>query len=585
MTINCLGWKIGGEAGSGIKVTGEMWARMCHHLGLNVYGYTEYPSLIRGGHNTYHIFAAERAVRSIPEQVNILVALNRETIDLHIKELSPGAVVVYDNEVEQIDVSVYKARYVSFLSVPLKRLAMESAQSDIMKNTVALGASARLVKLPFEYVKKSLSAMFGRKGEQIVSMNEKAAFAGYQYVGAHWDTEYAYTLTPREKKNTLLLSGNEAIGLGALASGINYYAAYPMTPSSSLLEFLAQYGPQYHVVVRQTEDEIAAINTAIGASLGGIRAMTGSSGGGFSLMVEALGMAGIMETPLVILEAQRPGPSTGLPTWGGQDDLRFVLHASQGEFPRIVLAPGDPEECYTETVNAFNLADKYQCPVIILSDKFLAESLTMSPMVDTKNIEIDRGLLATDDMLKSEQRFGRYTVTEEGVSPRSLPGQEGGIYLANSDEHDEYGYSREESEIRNQQNMKRLRKMDEILKEIPVPHIYGPASADVTLLCWGSVKGPVLDAMPLLLQAGVKVNVMHFIYLWPFPSEYVEKFLRSCKRTIMIENNVTAQAAGLVREMTGVAVNHVIGKSDGRPFTPEEVRREVLRSMSYGIND
>ena len=456
---------------------------------------------------------------------------------------------------------------------------MEAAQAEIMKNTVALGASVRLTSVPFEHVKQTLADMFQRKGAHVVEMNQKAAFAGYQYVGSHWDKEFSYPLAPREKKQSLLLSGNEAIGLGALASGINYYAAYPMTPSSSLLEFLAQYGPQYNVVVRQTEDELAAINTAIGASLGGVRAMTGSSGGGFSLMVEALGMAGIMETPLVILEAQRPGPSTGLPTWGGQDDLRFVLHASQGEFPRIVLAPGDPEECYTETINAFNLADKYQCPVIILSDKFLAESLAISPMVDTHHVEIDRGLWVTEEVLSSEKRFGRYEVTGNGVSARSLPGQEGGIYLANSDEHDEYGYSREEIEIRNAQNGKRLKKMDAIVREIPVPHIYGPASADVTLLCWGSVKGPVLDALPLLLQAGVKVNVMHFVYLWPFPAEYVEKFLRSCKRTIMIENNVTAQAAGLVREMTGVACDHFIGKSDGRPFTPEEIRREVMDKM------
>ena len=265
--------------------------------------------------------------------------------------------------------------------------------------------------------------------------------------------------------------------------------------------------------------------------------------------------------------------------WGGKDDLRFVLHASQGEFPRIVLAPGDPEECYTETINAFNLADKYQCPVIILSDKFLAESLAVSPMVETKNIEIHRGLWATEEVLNSEKRFGRYEVTENGVSARSLPGQEGGIYLANSDEHDEYGYSREEAPVRNAQNNKRLKKMDAIVQEIPAPHMYGPASADVTLLCWGSVKGPVLDAMPLLLQAGVKVNVLHFVYLWPFPAEYVERFLRSCRRIIMIENNVTAQAAGLVREMTGVAVNHVIGKSDGRPFTPEEIRREIVNIL------
>lgn len=575
MTTNSLAWKIGGEAGSGIKVTGEMWARLCHHLGLNVYGYTEYPSLIRGGHNTYHVFADEQPIRSTTERVELLVALNKETIDLHISEMSPGGVILYDGEQIEINEAEYNVSFVSFFSVPIKRLAIEAAEMDLMKNTVALGASCALVKVEEAMLNAVIEKVFSRKGEKVVALNQKAAKAGYEYVRNHWDKEYEYSLAPREAEASLLLTGNEALSLGALAAGIDYYGAYPMTPASSVLDFMAAYGPDHGVVVRQTEDEIAAINTAIGASLGGVRAMTGTSGGGFSLMVEALGMAGIVETPLVVLESQRPGPSTGMPTWGGQDDLRFVLHASQGEFPRVVLAPGDPEECFYETANAFNLADQYQCPAIILSDKFLSESIAMSPEFNEEKVIIDRGKWATEHELNGPERFKRYKDTKDGVSARPLPGAKGGVFLANSDEHDEYGYSREESEIRNQQNNKRMRKLEHMKQTLPLPRIYGPMSAELTLICWGSVKGPALDSLSLLMKTGIKANVLHIIYMSPFPSEYVEKIIRSSQKTIVIENNVTAQCAGLIREMTGEKVDYTLGKSDGRPFTPEEIMRGV----------
>lgn len=497
MKMNDLTWMIGGEAGFGIQSAGHIFALAAARGGLQAFGQAEYPSLIRGGHNSDVIRIADREVMVHKEQLDLLLAMNKETLDLHVHEVVDGGGVIYDADVVK-DYNFDAKRAAAFneaatkenaqkgtikiFAVPLKKLAMEFGKGDITRNTVGIGASFGLVDYDIEILYSILKEMFAKKGEQIVTNNLAAARAGYDYVREHYPKQFGYKLNRvDEQPRRMLITGNDALCFGALKAGCKFVAEYPMTPSSSILHFMAANAKNYNIIVKHTEDEIAAMNMVVGAGWAGVRAMTGTSGGGFSLMVEALGMAGMVEVPLVCVEVQRPGPSTGLPTRTEQCDLQFVLHASQGEFPRIVMAPGDFDECFYLAFDAFNLAEKYQTPVLILSDKHLAESVKTVAEFNEEGLKVERGKLigaeklaelrkqseavlahlkaknpdadkiadfkwkgvygvsAEGNYLSPDNGFLRYKLENDGVSYRTLPGMPGGVHRAATDEHDETG--------------------------------------------------------------------------------------------------------------------------------------------------
>ncbi len=572
-------FKIGGEAGYGIMSSGLIFAKTCLRSGYFVCDQTEYPSLIRGGHNTYTIRASEEEIFSVLKPIDLLVALNENTITYHKEELSKNSQVILN--ADKIDIKkISPLRKSKVYPVPLISLAQKIEAPEIMMNNVALGASIAVLQGDFETLAKVIEDIFGGAGKkEAVDLNVKAARAGFDFVKENFkELKVDFNLKKRKEIGKLLLSGNEALSLGATKAGLGFFACYPMTPVNSILSYFAQKGPDLNVVYVQPEDEISGINMAIGAAFAGTRAMVATSGGGFSLMVEGYGLAGMTETPLVIVEGQRPGPSTGLPTWGGQGDLRFVLHASQDDFPRVVLAPGDTKECFFLTTSAFNLAEKYQTPVVILTDRHLAEGHWWTDPFEEGKVKIDRGALLTAK--EQQKEYKRYEITNSGISPRAIPGRKGFTFVANSDEHSEEGFSEESVEVRQAMVEKRMRKLTACQREIPNPNVYGQGS-QITLVGWGSSKGPILEAQKILLKEKIKTQFLHLNYLNPLPEKFLTKFFSKVKEenALMIEQNSTAQCSGLIREKIGFNIKHHFLKYDGRPFFPEEIAEKVKQIL------
>jgi len=560
--------KIGGEAGFGIKVAGATLARIFSRAGYQLYDYTEYPSLIRGGHNAYELTIG-KTVHHHVRPVNLLIALNQQTVDFHVSELSTDAGIIFDPD------KVKPAPPARAFPVPFSKLVKDINGSEMMKNTVALGAALAVLGANIEGLLDLLRQTFSKKGPAVVDINIKAATAGYQYVKSNFSEPFAYQVESQSASPQLYITGNEAAGFGALAGGCSAFFAYPMTPATSLMEFMMKAAPKFGVLARQCEDEISVLNSAIGAGFAGARSMVATSGGGYSLMVEATGLAGMTETPVVIFLVQRPGPATGLPTWSGQADLRFALHAAQDEFPRVILAPGDVEECFYHTAAALNFAEKYQLPVFVLSDKNLAEGgKTVAPF-DQSKIKIEKGEWLSQ---LSGEEYLRYKLTATGVSPRVLPGTAGALQIGNSDEHDEFGYSTDDGATRTQQMEKRMKKMETLLKELPEPILYGPQKADLTIVSWGSNKGPILQAMEEL--SGVSVNFLHFIYVWPFPTPNSERLIREAGKLLVIEQNFSGQFEGLIRQHVGRVPEEHLRKYDGRPIWPHEIAEKIKRLLS-----
>ncbi len=572
--------KIAGQAGAGVMTTGRLMVKCFTRGGYNAVGYPEYPSLIRGGHNTVQVRISDKPVHGPVQSPDLVIALNKDAVFYHMGSMASGGMIIYD---QLIDVSKFKARQdVIMHPLPLSKLTHEAGGTEQMKNTAALGAALAAVDYPFEVLEGIMRDEFKRKGEEVIKKNVGAARAGYDYVKTN-NIRNHRTVKPLSDKKSVIITGNEAITLGAIKAGCKFYAAYPMTPASTILHYMIENEKAFNLVVKQTEDEIAAINYAIGASYAGARAMVGTSGGGFALMVEALGMAAISETPIVVALAQRIGPSTGMPTWTEQGDLRFALHASQGDFPRVVLAPGDVQECFFLSAKAHNLAEKYQLPVIIMSDKNLSESVFSTERFDQSKVKIERGKIAAElPPLPPNTRWKRYALTADGVSPRAFPGTKGGNHVATSYEHDETGFSSESFSMRVRQVQKRASKLKALMHELPPPAVYGPKDATVTLVGWGSMKLSALDALPELEKRGIKANFVHFTHLFPLDEAAVKKALAGSKKLLMIENNSTAQFAGVLWQYCGVRMDFHILKFDGRPFFPEQIAEEVEKLSKAG---
>lgn len=564
-------FKIAGEAGYGIASAGLIFSKTAQRQGYFIFDFNEYPSLIRGGHNVYGARISSQEIYSPRDGIDILVALNQKAIKEHSGELKRDAAVIFDSETVQ---QPNLGQKVNFFPLPLTKLAIQAGGQDIMRNNVALGATVFLLQGDFSVFDRVVRDVFSSAKPEIIDLNIKVASAGFDFAQKNFkEPLQGISFKKRENVKQLFLSGNDALALGTIKAGCKFFSAYPMTPINALLAYLASKAKELNLVYFQPEDEIAGINSAIGAGHCGVRAMTATSGGGFSLMVEALGMAGMTETPLVVIEGQRPGPSSGLPTWTSQGDLKFVLSASQDDFPRIILAPGDVEETFWLTTKAFNLSEKYQTPVIVLVDKFLCESRQTIEVFDENAVTIDRGFLFSPE--NSSENYQRYQLTDSGISPRARAGQAGVSFCVSSYEHDESGFAREDAQTREKMMEKRMRKLEDLQKEVPAPKVYGQRGAKTGLVGWGSSKGAILEAQKILLANNVKTEFLHFNFLSPFPAGPVARFYKDHKKILLIEQNFTGQLADLIREKTGIETKEKLLKYDGRPIFPEEIVKRV----------
>jgi len=563
--------KIGGEAGQGMQTIGYVLSKTFARGGFHLFANQDYMSRIRGGHNFFQIRVKEEPVSALSEEVDILIALDKATVEIHRSELKEKGVIIFDGE--HINISVQPPH---LLSVPLERLAREEGGNKLFSNSVAVGAALGVLDYRFDILAQVLKEVFGRRGEETVQNNIKTARAGYDFIQENYKDSQVSPLQSGKGNKKMLISGNEALSLGAIAAGCKFMAAYPMTPSTGIITYLAGKTREFGLIAEQAEDEIAAINMAIGASFAGVRAMVATSGGGFSLMVEALGLAGMTETPLVIIEAQRPGPSTGLPTRTAQADLEFVLHASQGEFPRAIFAPATAEDAFWLVVKAFNVTEKYQVPVIIMSDQHLADSYCTCHKFDLTKVKIERGIIS-DAELEKIKDYRRHRFTPSGISPRAFPSQKGRIVITDSDEHDEDGHLTEDLEMGKKMVQKRLKKIEALATEIEPPPVYPHENAQIILIGWGSTYGALREAVDILIDQGVNVSLMHFQEIWPFPTQFVTSILSKVKQSFCVENNATGQLAHIIRAETGRKVTGKILKFDGRPFSSQYIITELKK--------
>jgi 2-oxoglutarate ferredoxin oxidoreductase subunit alpha len=561
--------KIGGEAGQGLVTVGEMLSGVFARSGYHVFSHQDYESRIRGGHNFYFIRVSDSPVSSYLEATDILVALDRASIELHAKELTGDGFLIYDKETLKEEKAGER-----FIDVPFKRLATEAGGSALMANTVASGAVLGMLGVDLEPLLQLMKKRFSKKGDEVVEDNAKAARSGYDYAKEHCPECRFTPASPSGSKT--MLTAIEAIALGAIASGVRFYTAYPMTPSTGIMNNLAARAERYGLVVEQAEDEIAAINMALGASFAGVRAMTGTSGGGFSLMVEGLSLAGMTETPIVIAMGQRPGPATGLPTRTEQGDLLFILHAGHGEFPRVVLAPGTPEEAFHLTNRAFDLAEKYQIPAFILFDQYLADAEWTYDKFNTEGLVYNDYRLRGEEFEKAEG-YKRYAYTESGVTPLGVPGDSRHVVAADSDEHDEEGHITEDAETRIRMMEKRLfKKLQSLKTEIRPPLHYGEKNPEIVLVGWGSTYGVIRETVDALNRDGKKAALLHFSELYPFPAPGDHtRMLEGARLAACIENNATGQFARLMGAEMGFEFSATVNRFDGRPFTVDYILREL----------
>ena len=548
---------IGGEAGQGLVTLGQILAKSLVRSGYFIVVTQSYQSRIRGGHNTFAIRVGIEEVAAPQESVDILVALDQETVDLHSGDLSADGLIILDEALETDGNSVLK--------IPFKELA-----KDRFSNVVALGVAGSLLGLKEDLMARTVDDFFGKKSDSLAAQNYRALTSAVEWTDTHV-TSSRNLPTVSNPPHRLMMNGNEAIALGAASAGLRFCSFYPMTPSTSIALSLAGQAKKLGLVVEQAEDEIAAINMAIGASFVGAPSMVTTSGGGFALMVEGVSLAAMTETPLVVIVAQRPGPATGLPTRTEQADLEFVLHAGHGEFPRAIFTPGTVEEYFNLTRRAFELAERFQSPVFLLTDQFFADSYrSVMPF----SLENAVPVTASTEVFESPL-YNRFAITESGISPRLLPGMTEHLVVVDSDEHTEDGHITEDLYVRKQMVEKRLRKGEVMRAEVIPPNSQGDMNPDLLLVSWGSSMGAVKGAAPLLESKGKKVATLHFSQVWPLIPEQFIEHLESAQQVVCIESNATGQLARLIRRETGFHIKKKILRYDGLPVTPEFILREL----------
>lgn len=563
---------IGGEAGQGLVSIGNILIKAIAKTGWHLFAIQDYESRIRGGHNFIRIRVANKPVFCGERAIDLLVALDDVSLSVHADELKEQAIVIYDPTLVEVPAAA------NYIGIKYAEVAANLGQPAIMANAAAAGAAWALLSDDLIAVETVLSEVFKNKGQDIVDGNIQCARAGFNIVRSRFNPQVQLE-KPEQCESFMVIKGNEALPCGALAAGLKFMSAYPMTPSTGVTEFIALHSEQCGVVMEQAEDEIAAVNMVIGAAFCGVRAMTATSGGGFALMTEALGLAGSAEIPIVVIDAQRPGPSTGLPTRTEQGDLLFAVYGGSGDFPRAVLAPGDVEEAFYVMGTAFNLAEKYQMPVIVLSDQYLADSYQTVASLDPTKITINRGDIVTET--ESTVDYLRYRFTESGISPRLYPGVGEGLVVSAGDEHDEAGHLIEDAHMRTKMMQKRMQKLNAAAAEALEPVIYGNTKPELMLIGWGSTKGVIREAVDLLSAQGCAAMAIHLPQVYPLSTKLREYWEMPSKKVI-IENNYSGQLQKLLSMELSVTPDFWIRKYDGRPFFAQEIVDQLVGGEANG---
>ncbi|SFS00932.1 2-oxoglutarate ferredoxin oxidoreductase subunit alpha [Halomicrobium zhouii] len=576
-----LNWAIGGEAGDGIDSTGKIFAQALSRAGRHVFTSKDFASRIRGGYTAYKIRTSLDRVQSVVDRLDLLIALTERTIDENMDELHEGSVIIYDSERTTMQ-NVEVPDEMIGLEVPLKRLA-EEAGGAIMANVVALGAACEVTQFPIENLDESLEKRFGDKGEAIVENNMQAARKGQEYVQEEYDHDFGYELQTADE-DYVLINGDQAIGMGAIAAGCRFYAGYPITPATEVMEYMTGRVDQFGGKVVQAEDELAAINMALGAARAGARAMTATSGPGIDLMTETFGLVATTETPLVICDVMRSGPSTGMPTKQEQGDLNMTLYGGHGEIPRFVVAPTTISECFWKTVEAFNLAEKYQTPVYLVSDLAMAvtEQTFKPEAFDMDEVEIERGNVVDeediDGWMNEKDQFQPHFPAADGISPRTFPGTSGGAHMTTGLEHDALGRRTEDTEVRKEQVEKREQKVETAIEREDWDYReFGNPDSDTLVISWGSNEGAMREGMEFLEDEDIEVRFISVPYIFPRPdlTEEVEQ----ADQTIVVECNATGQFADVIEHDVLERVDRV-NKYDGVRFDADELAAEIKAAMA-----
>jgi 2-oxoglutarate ferredoxin oxidoreductase subunit alpha len=581
--------KIAGIAGDGSFITGEILASAFKKIGFYVVTIKDFPSNIRGLPSNYTIRGSEEPVYGRKDFDDFLIAFNIDSIKEHLKDLNTGSVCIYDSPTkEDVLPEELRKKGVIYIPLPLRKIAREKFKMELIKNMVAFGAVSEFFSIEQEITDYVINKHFGKKGEKIVSLNKQAVKEGKEYIKNYLKEKKLkdYSLYKSEDPGRILAMGNELVSMGAVCAGCRFVAAYPITPASEIVEFLSKEIPKFGGVAVQAEDEISAINMAIGASYAGARAMTASSGPGISLKTEAISYAGMTETPIVIYYAQRVGPATGLPTKTEQGDILYAIFAGHGEFPRIILTPALPEELFYLTAEVFNLAEKFQVPVIIMTDQFLAQNkFTLEKdALDPLKVKIDRGKLVKDkEKAPHMNGYGlRYKINGDGISERLIPGIEGIVFGTTGFEHDEAGYGTEEEEIRVKMVKKRMSKIPNIKREVPPPCFHGEKNSNIGIISFGSTFGPIMESIKKLKEKNINISFLRIVTMWPFPQEEIRKFVEQKDKVFIVEQNYKGQLRFLVENaIIDVHKKKIEGitKYSGRPFKPKEIIEKIEKSL------
>jgi len=573
---------IGGAAGQGVATPGDIFAKIFSRRGLHLNAYNAYQSIIRGGHTFLTIRTGPEKVTNMGDRLDLLIPLNQDAMDRHLGLLRDGAACIYNADTIKPGVTAHGT---ALCPLPVSKLA-DIARNKIAQNTLAVGAGLNTMGIGFQALEEVLTEQFKKKGAAVVAENVEIARAGYDYAAANFKP-FAWPL-PMTNNRYAVLSGNIAMAMGGAAAGVKFYCAYPMSPSTGVLHWMAAHARKANIMVRQVEDEIGVVNMAIGASHAGVRSMCATSGGGFALMSEGLGLSAMMETPVVVIDCQRAGPSTGVPTKTEQGDLWQMLGAAFGDYPRAIAAPLDIGDCFKMIPEIFNIADRYQCPGIVLCDLLLSEGRLS---VDPKDLDfapvVDRGELITQAPstagTNGDGAYKRYKITESCISPRAVPGVPGHTHTAASDEHDEDGVliSDEFTNPTKRRAMmeKRMRKVAGIEAAVPPPELWGPRHADVTLIGWGSTKGVIEEACEILTEQGIPANQLQIRWLVPLHGDAILGILKGTRHTIIVENNYSGQFARYLRSETSFVPNGYIRKYDGEPFMPHHIVEAVKEQL------
>ena len=552
-----------GEAGQGINTVEAVLVKVFKLAGYHVFATKEYMSRVRGGSNSTSVRISSKRVSAPRQQIDLLVPLDQAAIQHVANRLSENTVMIGEQEILHTDRNV--------LDIPFSKIAKEIGL-PVLSNIIAVGAIASICGVEKPIILESIAAYFARKDAETIQKNHAAAERGFE-IGQNFVKQGQIEIRIAKDPalcDDIILNGAEAVGLGAIAGGCQFIASYPMSPSTGVLTFLAAHAKEFDLIAEQAEDEIAAINMALGASYAGARAMVTTSGGGFALMTEGVSLAGMIETPLVIHLAQRPGPATGLPTRTEQADLELALYAGHGEFPRIILAPGTLAQMFAVMPRAFNLAEKYQVPVFVLTDQYLIDSYYNTPVLNLNEVTI------TTQIVKTEAAYKRYQLTDNGISPRGIPGYGEGFVLADSDEHDEDGRITEDLEVRIKMEDKRRKKLDLICQDVEPPELVGPQDYRYLIIGWGSTYGIIKEAMAVMPRSDLAL--LHFTQVYPLHSDTVT-YLQRAEKLILVENNATAQFARLLKVATNIEVHAHILKYDGLPFFVEELAEQLQAAI------